>query len=161
MSTRESGQSELQDELEAMAVWESHLERAADQWKQGVTESQDDYRKGLANFLGVSENEISQNVSHEWDQSVTQMSPEEFRETIQGQGADWLTGLYEGVTGKQAPERVRKAAEQIQQEVQSRSSSGASGEEIMSHVREEIRQRAHQTKGEHSSGQSGSRTSRS
>lgn len=140
-----------------MAVWESHLERAADHWKQGVTQSQDDYRRGLANFLGVSENEISERVSHNWDESVANMSPDEFREKIQGQGADWLTGLYEGVTGEQAPERVRQAAEQIEQEVQSRSSQGASGEEIMSHVREEIRQRAHQTRGE----QGGSRTSTS
>ncbi|WP_435182000.1 hypothetical protein [Halorussus sp. AFM4] len=149
MSAGQGGsQNEMQDELEAMALWESHLERAADQWKQGVTESQDDYRRGLANFLGVSENDISQNVSHQWDEGVSQMSPDEFRQSIEGEGADWLVNLYEGVTGNQAPDRVRQAAEQIEQEVQSRASDNASGEELMNHVREEIRQRAHQTHGE-------------
>ncbi|WP_435179903.1 hypothetical protein [Halorussus sp. AFM4] len=143
-----AGESEIQQELEAMAVWESHLERAADQWKQGVTESQDDYRRGLANFLGVSENEISQNVSQEWDESVTQMSPEEFQQSIEGEGADWLVNLYEGVTGNQAPDRVRQAAEQVEQEAMNRSSQNPSGEELMNHLREEIRQRAHQTQGE-------------
>lgn len=138
----------MQEELEAMAIWESHLERAADHWKQGVTQSQDDYRRGLANFLGVSENEISENVSHSWDESVSNMSPEEFRNSIQGEGADWLIGLYEGVTGQTAPDNVRQAAEDIEREVQDRSSSGATGEELMSHVREEIRQRAHQSKGQ-------------
>ncbi|NEU57483.1 hypothetical protein [Halorussus sp. MSC15.2] len=143
-----AGEDELQQELEAMAVWESHLERAADQWKQGVTESQDDYRRGLANFLGVNENEISENVSHEWDEGVSQMSPEEFQESIEGQGADWLVNLYEGVTGNRAPDRVRQAAEQVEQEAMNRSSQQPSGEELMNHLREEIRQRAHQTQGQ-------------
>ncbi len=145
----------MQDELEAMAIWESHLERAADKWKQGVTESQDDYRRGLANFLGVSENDISQNVSHRWDESVEQMSPEEFRQSIEGEGADWLVNLYEGVTGNQAPDRVQQAAEQIEQELQTRASDDASGEELISHVREEIRQRAHQTHGDTQTQQQG------
>ena len=134
-----------------MAIWESHLERAADQWKQGVTESQDDYRRGLARFLGVNENQISENVSHQWEEGVNNMSAEEFRQSIEGEGADWLTGLYEGVTGQQAPDRVRQAAEQIEQEVQNRASNDASGEEYMSHVREEIRNRAHQTQGQNQS----------
>lgn len=145
-------QETIQDELEAMAIWESHLERAADQWKQGVTQSQDDYRRGLANFLGVDESEISQNVSHRWEESVTNMSADEFRQSIEGEGADWLTGLYEGVTGQQAPENVRKAAEDIDREVQDRASQGATGEELMSHVREEIRQRAHQAHGRSQTG---------
>lgn len=138
----------VQDELEAMALWEAHLERAADQWKHGVTESQDDYRRGLAKFLGVSENEISENVSHEWDESVSQMSPEEFKQSIEGEGADWLTGLYEGVTGQRPPERVRQAAEQIEQEARTRSSENPSGEELINHLREEIKNRAHQTRGQ-------------
>lgn len=147
-------QGSIQDELEAMALWEAHLERAADQWKQGVTESQDDYRRGLANFLGVSENEVSENVSHQWDESVSQMSPEEFRQSVEREGADWLTGLYEGVTGKQAPERVRQAAQQVEEEARSRSSQNPSGEELINHMREEIRNRAHQSQGT----QTGTRT---
>ena len=131
-----------------MAIWESHLERAADQWKQGVTESQDDYRRGLANFLGVNENEISENVSHQWDERVNDMSAEEFKQSIQGEGADWLIGLYESVTDQSAPDRVREAAEQVEQEAVSRSSDNPSGEELMSNLREEIRNRSHQTQGE-------------
>lgn len=140
-------QQNLQDELEAMAIWEAHLERAADQWKQGVTQSQDDYRRGLARFLGVNENEISQQVSHDWDESVTQMSPEEFRQSIEGEGADWLVGLYEGVTGNRAPDRIRQAAEQVEQQTLQRTSQEPSGEELVSHMREEIKNRAHQTQG--------------
>ena len=148
MSAGQGQDDTTNSQLEAMAIWESHLERAADQWKQGVTESQDDYRRGLAKFLGVGENQISEQISHDWDESVTNMSPEEFRQSIEGEGAEWLVGLYEGVTDQQAPEQVRQAAQQVEQEVQSRASQGASGEELMSHAREEIRNRAHQTQGQ-------------
>lgn len=137
----------MQNELEAMALWEAHLERAADQWKQGVTESQDDYRRGLARFLGVNENEISEQVSHDWNESVTRMDPEEFRQSIQGEGADWLVGLYEGVTGQQAPDRIRDLAQRVEEETMQRASEQPSGEELVSHMREEIRQQAHQTQG--------------
>lgn len=146
MSAGQSGEDEtLQNELEAMAIWESHLERAADQWKQGVTQSQDDYRRGLARFLGVNESEISQEVSHDWNEAVTQMSPDEFRQSIQGEGADWLVGLYEGVTGRQAPERIRQAAQRVEEQTLQRTSEQPSGQELVSAMREEIRSQAHQT----------------
>ena len=131
-----------------MAIWESHLERAADQWKQGVTQSQDDYRRGLARFLGVNENQISEQVSHDWNESVTNMSPEEFRQSIQGEGADWLVGLYEGVTGEQAPDNIRQAAERVEEQTLQSTSEQPSGQELVSQMREQIRQEAHSTQGQ-------------
>lgn len=76
------------------------------------------------------------------------MSPEEFRQSIEGEGADWLIELYEGVTGEEAPRRVREAAQQVEQEAMNRTSEDPSGEELVGALREEIRNRTHRTHGE-------------
>lgn len=44
---------EVQQLLEAMAVWESHLRRAAEEWHEEVSDSAEEYRRGLAEGLGV------------------------------------------------------------------------------------------------------------
>lgn len=131
-----------------MAVWEAHLERAADGWKRGLTRSQDDYRRGLAEFLGVPENEVSAHASHGWDERIEGMGPAEFKRAIEGAWSDWLVDLYEGVTDRPAPERVRQAAEDVERGVHDRASSAASGEELLSATREAIRQRARQSQRE-------------
>lgn len=132
----------MTEEMEAMAIWESHLQNAAEKWQQGVEGSEDKYREGLAEFLGVDENEISEQVSHEWQEDVTQMSPEEFAEAINNEGADWLTGLYEGVTGREAPEEVRQVAEEVEQNAVQ---EGASGEELAENIRQQVQNRAEQS----------------
>ena len=71
---------QLSDEMDAMANWETHLKEVR-QWQEGVSLGEDDYRKGLAEFLGVSEDEITENISDDW-QEIPQMSREEFADAV-------------------------------------------------------------------------------
>ena len=71
---------QLSDEMDAMANWETHLKEVW-QWQEGVSLDGDDYRKGLAEFLGVSGDQIAENIPEDW-QEIPQMSREEFADAV-------------------------------------------------------------------------------
>lgn len=134
-------EDQLSDEREAMAIWDSHLRSATRRWQEGARDSQADYRRSLADFLDVPEREITDRLSHEWQEDVTRLSPEEFKRTITTEGADWLIGLYEDVTGQRAPERVRDIARRIDETIIADAGDDVSGDRLAERIRDEIRGR--------------------
>ncbi|NEU57485.1 hypothetical protein [Halorussus sp. MSC15.2] len=138
----ETASEELMDEAEAMAMWERHLESATDRWHEGVRESAEEYREGLAEGLGVEPEDVPDEAVEHWQESVMETGPDEFAASITGEGTDWFTGLYEKATGEQPPQAVEDAARDVKQEALDRVGDDASDEEIANAVRQAVRRRS-------------------
>ena len=131
----------LTAEVEAMALWERHLENATDRWHEGVSESAQEYREGLADALGVEPEDVPDETVEHWQESVMETGPEQFAAAITGDGTDWFTGFYEQATGERPPAEVVDLASDIEREALSEVGEDASDEEIVRAVREAVRRR--------------------
>ncbi|WP_435179905.1 hypothetical protein [Halorussus sp. AFM4] len=132
---------ELQEVARAMALWERHLESAADHWHEGVRESAEEYREGLAEGLGVEPEDVPDEAVEHWQESVMETDASEFAGSIAGEGTDWFIGLYEQTTGEEPPPEVEEAAREVQEAALDRLDDDASDEEITDAVQEAVRQR--------------------
>lgn len=132
---------ELTEEMEAMALWERHMKQAAERWHEGVSHSGEDYRRGLAEGLGVDEEDVPDETVEHWRESVIETDAEEFAGSIAGEGSDWFVNLYEEVTGNEPPDRVKQSAQEVVDAAQQRAGDEASDEELTTAVHEEIKRR--------------------
>lgn len=137
----ETDPDELTEVAEAMTMWERHLESAADHWHEGVRESAEEYREGLADGLGVEPEDVPDEAVDHWQESVTETDATEFADAIAGEGTDWFVGMYERATGEEPPEAVEDAAREVREEALERIDDDASDEEVTNAVREAVRQR--------------------
>lgn len=132
---------QLAAEVEAMALWERHLERATAQWHDGVSQSAEEYRDGLADALGVDPDDVPDEAVENWQAGVMETGAEQFASAITGEGSDWFTGLYESATGDKPPAEVEALAREIRQEALERSDEGATDEALVQTVHELVRER--------------------
>ena len=148
MSTddKQTDEDALTAEVRAMVIWERHLEQATERWHEGVSRSADEYREGLADAMGVSPDDVPDEAVEHWQERVMETGPEEFATAIAGEGADWFTGMYERVTGKEPPADVRDLASELEREVLDSVGDDASDEEVAATVQEVVsRRRAEMT----------------
>ena len=137
----EFDEDQLAEEVRAMAIWERHLQHANEQWHQGVSESADEYREGLAEAMGVEPSDVPDEAVEHWQQSVMETGPEEFAGSIEGEGSDWFEGLYRKATGEDPPPELTDLAREIEEEALSNAGEDASDEEIVEAVTEAIQRR--------------------
>lgn len=112
-------QSGVQDEQAQQRFSSGADNEAATEWEQNASAAGDDYASGLADYLGVSEDDITtagdftggidEDASSEW-QSRTSESAEKWADRVQATSAqeyeqaavdaadDWATEFEEGVT---------------------------------------------------------------
>lgn len=122
-----------------MALWERHLQQATEHWQEGVSQSGEDYREGLAEAMGVEPSDVPDEAVEHWKESVMETGPEQFAGAIAGEGSDWFTGLYERMTGNEPPAEVADLASKIEREALDDVGEDASDEEIVEAVHEVIR----------------------
>lgn len=114
----------LQEQIwNAIEAWEDGLMARAEKWQKKSSESEDSYRKGVANFLGVDEDDVSKDTSGEWQRNISAVNPEEYRDAVKGRGPEWFLGIYRGMTGEEPPmemvarvERLRRLREMMDEE---------------------------------------------
>lgn len=137
----------LEHLLEAMVIWERHLQESVEQWHEGVSESAREYREGLAAGLGVEPEEIPDETVEHWKEGVMETGSEAFATAIRDEGADWLVGMYEGVTGRDPPPHVQELAEHVERVALERAGEDASDEELANALREALRARVAESYG--------------
>lgn len=124
-----------------MALWQRHLSDAADRWHEGVEQSGEQYREGLADALGVDPEDVPDDAVENWKEGVAETDPDEFAGAVAEGGADWFAGLYENATGSEPPSEVTDLAREVEREALARVDDDASDEEITAAVREVVRRR--------------------
>lgn len=131
----------IEAEMEAMALWEHHLEEATRRWQEGVQRSAEEYREGYAEAMGVDPEDVPDEAVEHWQEGVMETGPEAFAGAVAGEGADWFVGLYERATGKEPSEEVRSLAREVEREALSEVGEDATDEEVLDAVREVVRRR--------------------
>lgn len=76
--------------------WERKMQNAGQKWKDRVQGQQNEYESGVADFLGVSEGEVS--TGSDWSSGVDSVSASEFQNSVEGKGDKWARNVRDGLT---------------------------------------------------------------
>jgi len=71
------------------------MKTAGRRWKKGVTDKGSEYRKGLANFFGVSPESIDDDRVKAYTAGVDDVSAEDFQKAVEGKEEKWAKRLKE------------------------------------------------------------------
>ena len=76
--------------------WERKTSGAGQRWRDAVEGRQSDYEQGVADFLGVSPDQIT--TGSTWNQEVQAVSASDYDAAVQGKGQKWAENYRRGVT---------------------------------------------------------------
>lgn len=80
---------------QARRKWERKTENAGRKWESAIDEtSQSDWASEVADFLGVSEGE----VTPDWKDGVENVSASEFQSSVEGKADKWERNTRRGLT---------------------------------------------------------------
>lgn len=79
---------------DAAEKWERKTD--GNKWKQNVEGKRGDYESGVADFLGVSSQQVTTGTS--WETEVNAVSASDYENATQGKGQDWASGYTEAMT---------------------------------------------------------------
>jgi len=73
--------------------WERKMANAGTKWKSGVSGKVDEWARGLANFLGISD--ISTEKKSAWSEGINSVTAEDFSSAVRGKADKWARKLKE------------------------------------------------------------------
>lgn len=76
--------------------WERKTRNAGNKWKDAVQGRQGDYERGVAEFLGVDEAQVT--TGGRWNDGVNSVSAGEFQQSVDGKGDKWERNVRRGLT---------------------------------------------------------------
>lgn len=81
---------------ESQEKWERKTAGAGSKWKANVQGKRSEWEAEMADFLGVSTDQITK--GDEWETEVNAVSSSEFQNSISGKGDKWARRVREGLT---------------------------------------------------------------
>lgn len=73
--------------------WTRKMEDAGVKWKSSVTGKTDEWAKGMANFLGISD--INPSKKEAYTKGIEAVTPEDFAKAVSGKADKWARKLKE------------------------------------------------------------------
>lgn len=84
----------------AKKKWERKMANAGRKWKANVSGKDADYKKGIAEFLGVSPDAVNPDVVSSWREGVDLVTESDFQSAVSGKGDKWERKYRDAMLGR-------------------------------------------------------------